>query len=238
VNEEARVSVEKKDAAVLFDVDGTLMDTVYLHTVAWWEAFRQAGHIVPMSAVHRCIGMGSDHLLDRLLGQDRDRDGDSALSTAHDTLYAQYATRLAPLDGAADLLRECAKRGWRIVLASSAKSAELRTMRDALDADDVIDAATTADDVDASKPSPDLVGQALERAGVPAGHAVFVGDTVWDAEAAGRADVPCVGVLSGGWTRGELTRGGAVEVHEGPADLLAHIGESVLRDPGALPRKA
>jgi len=223
-----------RDAAVLFDVDGTLMDTVYLHTVAWWEALRQAGRTVPMSAVHRCVGMGSDHLLDRLLGTRRDHGGDSALSAAHDTLYAQFWTRLAPLEGAADLLRACAGRGWRIVLASSAKSAELRVMRDALGADDVIDAATTADEVEASKPSPDLVGRALERAGVPAGRAVFVGDTAWDAEAAAAAGVACVGLLSGGWTREELLRAGAVAVHENPADLLAHLDAGVLRGPGAL----
>jgi HAD superfamily hydrolase (TIGR01509 family) len=223
-----------KDAAALFDVDGTLMDTVHLHTVAWWEALRQRGHVVPMSVVHRCIGMGSDHLLDRLLGEDRDRGGDSALSAAHDALYAQYWTRLAPLDGAAGLLRACAERGWRIVLASSAKGEELRVMRDALGADDVIDAATTADDVESSKPSPDLVGRALERAGVPPRRAVFVGDTAWDAAAAHRAGVACIGVLTGGWSREELAGAGMSEIHEGPADLLDHLDGSVLRAPHAL----
>jgi HAD superfamily hydrolase (TIGR01509 family) len=228
------VSNGKKDAAALFDVDGTLMDTVHLHTVSWWEALRQQGHVVPMSAVHRCIGMGSDHLLDRLLGEDRDRGDDSTLSAAHDTLYAQYWSRLVPLEGAADLLRACAKRGWRIVLASSAKGGELAVMRKALGADDVIDAVTTADDVEASKPSPDLVGQALERAGVPPARAVFVGDTAWDAAAAHRAGVRCVGVLTGGWSREELTGAGMTEVHDGPADLLAGLDGSVLRGPDAL----
>jgi HAD superfamily hydrolase (TIGR01509 family) len=222
---------QRQRAAVLFDVDGTLMDTVYLHTVAWWEALRQHGTRVPMSLVHRSIGMGSDHLLDRLLGSDRDHDGDADLSAAHDALYAQYWTRLIPLDGAADLLRACSARGWRVVLASSAKKAELRVMREALGADDVIDAVTTADDVESSKPSPDLVVQALERAGVPADHAVFVGDTVWDVEAAGRAGVRCIGLLSGGWSREELTGGGAVDVYEGPADLLAHLDDGALADP-------
>ncbi|MFC4031141.1 HAD family hydrolase [Streptomyces polygonati] len=222
----------RRDTAVLFDVDGTLMDTVYLHTVAWWEALRQYGERAPMSRVHRGVGMGSDHLLDRLLGDDRDHDRDSALSAAHDALYAQFWTRLAPLEGAADLLRACAARGWRVVLASSASERELRVMRDALGADDAIDAVTTADDVDASKPSPDLVARALERAGVPASRAVFVGDAVWDAEAAGRAGVRCVGLLSGGMSREELTGAGAEEVYEGPADLLARLDRSLLADPG------
>jgi HAD superfamily hydrolase (TIGR01509 family) len=221
----------KKNAAALFDVDGTLVDTVYLHTVAWWEALRQHGHMVPMNAVHRSIGMGADHLLDRLLDADRDHDGDSALSAAHDTLYAQYWTRLAPLDGAADLLRACAERGWRIVLSSSASERELRVMRDAIGADDVIDAATASDDVPASKPSPDMVERALERAEVPAGHAVFVGDAVWDAEAAGRAGVRRIGLLSGGISAQELTGAGAEEIYHGPADLLARLDQSLLRDP-------
>ncbi|WP_329129667.1 HAD family hydrolase [Streptomyces sp. NBC_01476] len=221
-------------AAALFDVDGTLMDTVYLHTVAWWEALRQAGRQVPMSVTHRSIGMGSDHLLDRLLGEDRDKDGDSRLTASHDALYAQYWTRLAPLEGAADLLRACADRGWQVVLASSASSAELRVMRDALGADEVITAVTTADDVASSKPAPDLVHQALERAGVPAGRAVFVGDAVWDALAARRAGVRCVGLLSGGMSRAELTEGGAEEVWEGPAQLLARLDESLLAAPGRL----
>jgi HAD superfamily hydrolase (TIGR01509 family) len=176
--------------------------------------------------------MGGDHLLERLLGADRDRERDSALSAAHDALYAQYWTRLAPLEGAADLLRACAARGWRVVLASSASGRELRVMRDALGADEVIDAVTTADDVEASKPSPDLVERALERAEVPAERAVFVGDAVWDAQAAGRAGVRCVGLLSGGMSREELTGAGAQEVYEGPAELLARLDGSVLGDPG------
>jgi len=221
----------RQGAAVLFDVDGTLTDTVYLHTVCWWEALRQHGEQVPMSLIHRSIGMGSDHLLDRLLGADRDRERDGALSSAHDALYAQYWTRLAPLEGAADLLRACAARGWRVVLASSASGRELRVMRDALGADEVIDAVTTADDVEASKPSPDLVERALERAEVPAERAVFVGDAVWDAQAAGRAGVRCVGLLSGGMSREELTGAGAQEVYEGPAELLARLDGSVLGDP-------
>ncbi|MEU3465974.1 HAD family hydrolase [Streptomyces sp. NPDC006733] len=222
---------EQAGGAVLFDVDGTLMDTVYLHTVAWWEAFRQKGHQVPMASIHRTIGMGSDHLLDRLLGEDRDRDEDEELSAAHTALYAQYWSRLPPLEGAADLLRACADRGWTVVLASSASGEEFQVMKEALGADDAIDASTKADDVDASKPSPDLVQVALERAGVAPERAVFVGDAVWDAQAAGRAGVRCLGVLSGGVSRQELLDAGAEQVYEGPADLLARLADSPLSDP-------
>ncbi|HEU5352836.1 MAG TPA: HAD family hydrolase [Actinocrinis sp.] len=217
--------------AVLFDVDGTLIDTAYLHAVTWWQAFRQAGLTVPMARVHRAIGMGSDHLLDHLLGPDRDKDGDSALGASHDALFAAYWPSLQPFDGAARLLHACQQRGWRVVLASSAKDDELSAMRAALDAESSIDAVTGASDVESSKPAPDLVEQALERAGVPPERAVFVGDTRWDVEAAARAGVPCVGMLSGGWSRAELEQAGAVEVYEGPAELLGKLDGSVLSQP-------
>lgn len=228
------MSSQRASGAVLFDVDGTLMDSVYLHTVAWWEAFRQKGHQVPMASIHRSIGMGSDHLLDRLLGGERDHDEDDALSAAHDALYAQYWSRLTPLKGAAELLRACAERGWAVVLASSASGEEFHVMKNALDADDAIDASTKADDVNASKPSPDLVQVALKRAGVAPERAVFVGDAVWDAQAAQQAGVRCLGVLSGGISRQELLDAGAEQVYDGPDDLLTRIDDSALGDPNRL----
>ncbi|WP_101254777.1 HAD family hydrolase [Streptomyces barkulensis] len=222
------MSGDGTERAVLFDVDGTLVDTTYLHTVAWWEALRQAGRRVPMSVIHRTIGMGSDQLLARFLGEDRDPEEAAAVSAAHHTLYAEYWPRLAPLDGAAELLRACADRGWTVVLASSARGDELEAMRRAVGADEAVTAATSSDDVEASKPAPDLVRSALDHARVTPDRAVFVGDTVWDVVACERADVPCVGVLSGGITRRELEEAGAAEVYENPADLLAHLDSSLL----------
>ncbi|MYT28593.1 MULTISPECIES: HAD family hydrolase [unclassified Streptomyces] len=216
--------------AAVFDVDGTLVDSTYLHAVTWWEAFRQAGHRVQMAAIHRSVGMGADHLIDHLLGPDRNEpDQDEAISTAHTALYAQYWTRLAPLNGAADLLRACAARGWRVVLASSATGPELDAMRKALDAEDAITTVTSADDVRSSKPSPDLVQQALEQSGAAPQDAVFVGDTVWDMRAGGRAHVPCIGVLSGGFCRSELLDAGAQEVYADAGELRAHLDTSPLR---------
>jgi HAD superfamily hydrolase (TIGR01509 family) len=214
-------------AAVLFDVDGTLVDSNYLHAVCWWEAFTQAGHDVPMARIHRSIGMGSGQMLDSLL-PGRDRDGDAGLRAAHGALYATYWSRQRPLPGAADLLRACKKRGLRVVLASSADAREFAALRGALDADDAIDEATSSADVERSKPAPDLVRVALDKAGVEPDAAVFVGDTVWDVEACGKAGVPCIGVLSGGISRAELLEAGAAEVYDGPAELLAGLPRSIL----------
>ena len=209
-------------------MDGTLVDTNYLHAVTWWEAFAQAGHRVPMTDIHRAIGMGSDKLLDELLPPDRDQDADADMRAAHSTLYATYWSRLRPLTGAADLLRACKRRGLAVVLASSADEPEFKALRAALDAEDAIDAATFAGDVESAKPAPDLVQVALAKADVPEDQAVFIGDTVWDVQACQKAGVPCIGLLSGGISRDELTTAGAAEVYPGPADLLAALSDSLL----------
>jgi HAD superfamily hydrolase (TIGR01509 family) len=215
--------------AVLFDVDGTLVDSNYLHAVTWWEAFSQAGyHEVPMADIHRAVGMGSDLLLDKLLPDGRDKDQDATIRAAHSALYSTYWTRLQPLRGVADLLRACKKRDLRVVLASSADEPEFNALRAALDAEDAIDEATFAGDVESSKPAPDLVQVALDKAGVRADEAVFVGDTVWDVQASQKAGVRCVGFLSGGISRDELADAGAVAIYDGPADLLGHFPGALL----------
>ena len=225
----ATKKAEERVTAALFDVDGTLVDTNYLHAVTWWEAFGQAGYQVPMAQIHRAIGMGSGLMLDKLLPADRDSDADADIRTTHTALYATYRSRLRPLPGAADLLRAAKRRGLTVVLASSADEAEFTMLRAALDAEDAIDAATFSGDVEASKPAPDLVEVALDKAGVPAGQAVFIGDTVWDVEACQKAGVTCIGLLSGGVSRDELTSAGAAEVYPGPAELLAAFDDSLLR---------
>ena len=217
--------------AVLFDVDGTLVDTTYLHAVAWWEAFAQAGHDVPMAWIHRAIGMGSDQLLDVLLPAERDTSSDAAISAAHGALCSVYWSRLRPLPGAADLLRACHQHGLRVVLASSADPAELDVLMAALDADGAVDEATSAGDVDQSKPAPDLVQVALDKVGLRPAEAMFVGDAVWDAQACQRAGVPCVGVLSGGFSQAELLDAGAVRVYRDAAEILAAFPASLLEEP-------
>ncbi|MDX3854547.1 HAD family hydrolase [Streptomyces sp. AK02-01A] len=216
--------------AALFDVDGTLVDTNYLHVTTWWEAFREAGHKVPMPMIHRAIGLGAADLIAHLLGDDRDRDQDAEISAAHTTLYGTYLDRLPAIEGAADVLRSLADRGWRIVLVTSAGGSELTALRRAIDADDVIDGTTSADDVAAGKPAPDPVRQALGLAGAEPERAVFVGDTVWDMQAASRAGVRGVALLSGGVPRDALESGGAKEVYEDPTDLLARLDTSLFVD--------
>jgi HAD superfamily hydrolase (TIGR01509 family) len=208
----------------LFDVDGTLVDTNYLHAVTWWEAFGQAGYDVPMTRIHRAIGMGSDQLLDALLPNDRDNAGDSSIRAAHSALYAAYRGRLRPFSRAAELLRACRRSGLDVVLASSADAPEFALLREALAAEDAISLAVSGADVVASKPAPDLVMAALERSGARPQDAVFVGDTVWDVEACDRAGVPCIGVRGGGITGADLMEAGAVAVFADPADLLASTG--------------
>ncbi|MER7054037.1 HAD family hydrolase [Streptomyces sp. NPDC000351] len=214
------------ERAAVFDVDGTLADTNHLHVATWWEAFRQAGHRVPMHAIHRAVGLASTDLIGHLLGEDRDTDQDARLSAAHKALYGQYYDRLPALPDAGELLRRLAGDGWKVVLATSAGGPELSALRRAIDADDAISATASADDVDAGKPSPEPVEHALELAGVPAERAVFVGDTVWDMRAGSRAGVRCVAVLCGGLPRADLEGAGADAVYADPADLLASLKES------------
>lgn len=190
--------------AALFDVDGTLTDTNHLHVTSWWEALRQAGHDVAMHDIHRAIGLPGEDLLDHLLGDGHHKDEYDTLGAAHDTLYGTYFDRLPPLDSAAELLRELHRRGWRVVLVTSAQDHELDALRRAIDADDAITATASADDVSEGKPAPDPVQHGLDLADAPAHSAVFVGDTVWDMKAGARAGVACVGLLCGGIPRADL----------------------------------
>ncbi|MFF7970099.1 HAD-IA family hydrolase [Streptomyces sp. NPDC007905] len=216
------------DRAAVFDVDGTLVDTNHLHVVTWWEAFRQAGHHVPMHAIHRAVGLGSTDLIAHLLGEDRDKDQDAGLSAAHTSLYGQYFDRLPALPKAGELLRRLRRDGWTVVLATSASGAELGALRRAIDADEVISGTASAEDVREGKPAPEPVEHALELAGAPASRSVFVGDTVWDMRAGTQAGVRCVGLLSGGIPRADLEEAGAETVYNDPADLLAQLAGSPL----------
>jgi HAD superfamily hydrolase (TIGR01509 family) len=211
-----------KPPAVLFDVDGTLVDSTYLHVYAWQRAFDDES--VPVSAwqIHRCIGMDGTKLV-RILSGDAPDDVQDRLSDGHSRYYRDTTPLLAPLPGARELLRRVADLGLQVVLATSAPEDEFEVLRKVLSCDDVVAATTTSRDVDTAKPEPGIVAVALERGGVPADRAVFVGDAVWDAHAAAGAGVPCIGLLSGGIAREELQAAGAAPVFEDPQDLLRHL---------------
>ena len=214
--------------AVLFDVDGTLVDTNYLHVFTWMSAFHAVGSPVDGAAVHQAIGMGAPQLIERLLGPDTARRLGDQAKDQHTTRYRETFPLMRPFDGAAELLRRVAEQA-SVVLATSAGPDELSELLRVLDADDAITAVTGADDVDHAKPDPDLIEVALEKAKVPPTRAIMVGDTVWDIKAAGRVGLPCVAVTSGGIGRAELYEAGAVAVYQGVADLLQNLEQSPLR---------
>jgi HAD superfamily hydrolase (TIGR01509 family) len=209
--------------AVLFDVDGTLVDTNYLHAVAWAEAFATHGYDVPTSTCHRLIGQGSDRLVASAIGRH-----DDAVVTTHSDIYGAQLHRLRAFPQAAELLRTTKRNGLVVVLATSASSHDVEHLCAAIDADDAIDGVTTKDDVEASKPDPEIVRVGLDLAGVNAAAAVFVGDTVWDIEAAARADLRCVCVLTGGIEESVLRGAGAAEIYNDVADLLMRFPDSAL----------
>ena len=212
-----------RGAGVIFDVDGTLLDTNYLHVTAWWEAFRERGHDVACADIHRAIGLSSDDLITRVLGRP-----DPSVSAAHSRYIAPYLGRMRPLAGAPDLLRDTARRGLNVVLATSAKDEELDLMLDALGARDALDTVVSSGDVDQAKPHPEIVQKALEESGTDPDRAVMIGDTVWDVLAAQRAGLPCVGLLSGGISEEELRGAGAAETYPGPAALLGKLEGSAI----------
>ncbi|NUP59216.1 MAG: HAD family hydrolase [Pseudarthrobacter sp.] len=213
---------------VLFDVDGTLIDSSYLHTISWWGAFRQYGYDVPMASIHYFVGMGGARLVDNLLPDGRDRAEDEDIMASHGALYASHWPSLRAFNGSKDLLGQCHAGGLAVALASSARKKDLQVMRDVLDADAFIDAATSANDAEESKPAPDILQAALDAVGMDAADAVYVGDAVWDMKAAAALGIPSIGVTCGGVNAAELRKAGAAEVYDGPRDLLDNLGSSAI----------
>jgi len=214
--------------AVLFDVDGTLVDSAYVHTMAWWQAFRQHQYDVPMAAIHWYVGMGGDRLVDSLLPAGRDKSADAEIMASHAAVFATGWPSLRALDGAKDLLAQCHAGGLAVALASSARKEDLAASRKALAADAFIHAATSANDAKESKPAPDILIAALEAVGATPAGAVFVGDAVWDMKAAGALGMPAIGVTCGGRSAAELFDAGAAEVYTGPRDLLDNLQQSAI----------
>lgn len=206
--------------AVVLDVDGTLVDTNYQHALAWFRAFRQNDVIVPVWIIHRAIGMGGDQLVSAVAGDEVEAEKGDEIREAEKPLYLAMVDEVQAFEGATELLRELGERGHRLILASSAKQDEVDRYLDLLEARDLVADWTTSAEVDETKPQPDLVEAALEKAGTR--DAVMVGDTVWDVEAARRAGIPTIGVMSGGFARSELLDAGAAEVFDSVAALRKH----------------
>lgn len=219
---------DQQPPAVLFDVDGTLVDSNYLHVHAWYRAFSDLRIPVQSWAIHRSIGMDGEKLLEALAA-DADDDVRNQLKELHTRYYRETTPLLSPLPGAREILDRIDSLGLQVVLATSAPEDELATLRDVLDRDDLISTATSSEDVETAKPEPDIVKIALARADVTPQQAVFVGDAVWDAKASAAAGVTCIGVLSGGVSRGELEDAGAEVVFDNALDLCAHLAESPVQ---------
>jgi HAD superfamily hydrolase (TIGR01509 family) len=208
------------------------VDSNYLHVYAWTRAFEEAGVAVESWRIHRSIGMDGDRLIQSLAG-DADEDAQQKADELHTRYLKEAAPLLRALPGARELLERVSSLGLQVVLASSASEEELSMSRSVLDCDDLISAATSSKDVETAKPDPAIVDIAMQRAGVDADRAVYVGDAVWDIIACGRLSVPAIGLLSGGVSRGELEKAGAQAVFDNPRDLCEHIDGSPIAALGA-----
>jgi HAD superfamily hydrolase (TIGR01549 family) len=209
--------------AAILDVDGTLVDTNYHHAIAWYRAFRQHDELLPVWRIHRHIGMGGDHLVKALCGDEVDEHKGDDIRGAEKDHYMALIEEVKPLEGSRDLMVDLKERGHRVVLASSAKPDEVDHYLDLLDARELADDWTTSEDVDATKPEPDLVRAGIEKAG--ADEAAMVGDSTWDCEAAGRAGIATVAVLTGGFSEAELRDAGAVSVYSSIVELRDSLDE-------------
>jgi HAD superfamily hydrolase (TIGR01509 family) len=213
----------RRRAGVLFDMDGTLVDTNYLHTVAWWRAFCDAGEWVPMNAVHRLVGMGGEQLVPALLGRECPQ-----AAAGRSRRYHELASEIRPFPGAAELLRLTREAGLAVVIATSSPRRELEACLSVLQADQSISLVTTADDVSSSKPEPDVLVEAIRRASLDPARVLAVGDSIWDVRAARAAGLGCVAVESGGFSRHELNEDGALHVYRDVEELCRQFWTSPL----------
>ncbi len=210
---------------VLFDIDGTLLDSNYHHALAWSRAFQR--HEIPVAVwdIHRHIGMGGDRLVAAVAGDEAEEQHGDALRQAWEQEFDEIIEQTRLLAGARELLAELGRRGLAVVLASSGIPRHTKRAADLLHAHEHTDAATSSADAEASKPDPELLDEALARVGGERGF--MVGDAVWDVEAASKEGLPAVGLLCGGYGRAELLEAGAVAVYRDPADLLEHLDEAL-----------
>jgi HAD superfamily hydrolase (TIGR01509 family) len=213
--------------AVLFDVDGTLVDSNDAHAHAWVASFAEHGVTVDFAHVRRCIGMGGDKLMPAVSGVDEDSAAGAAIARRRSEIFAErFLPHLKPFRDAGRLVAELKARGYTIVAASSAKRDELQPLLAIVGADALMDASTSSDDAANSKPDPDILQAALTRAGAAPADAVMIGDTPYDIEASLRAGIAVIAFRCGGWADHDLK--GAIAIYDGPWDLLSRLGDSPL----------
>ena len=210
--------------AIIFDVDGTLVDSVDLHAEAWQRAFAHFGHDFDVADLRGQIGKGGDQLMPVFLSPDEvERRGKEIEAYRGDLFKSEYLSRVRGFPEVRTLFEALRARGYRIALASSAKAAELEAYKKAAAVEGLTDVETSSDDAERSKPYPDIFEAALDKLGLSPGEAVVVGDTPYDAEAARKAGIACVGVLCGGFAEADLRAAGAGRIFRDPADLLARL---------------
>jgi HAD superfamily hydrolase (TIGR01509 family) len=215
-------------AVAVLDIDGTLVDTNYHHAIAWYRAFREHGLVLPVWRIHRHIGMGGDQLVAALTDEQTERELGDDIRETETKGYFELIEEVETMDGSRELIERLKERGHTVVLASSAKQDEVEHYLDLLKARDLADAWTTSADVEATKPAPDLVSAALERAGGSSDDAVMVGDTPWDVKAADGAGVGTLAVLTGGFSAQELREARALDVFESVRELCEGLDRTPL----------
>jgi HAD superfamily hydrolase (TIGR01549 family) len=219
------MSTARPPAAIL-DIDGTLVDSNYHHAIAWYRAFRQYDVVLPVWRIHRHIGMGGDQLLAAVAGEEVERERGEDIRAAETERYAELIEEVRPLEGARELIEDLKDDGRQVVLASSAKPQEVEHYLDLLDARELADGWTTSGDVERTKPDPDLIHAALER--LDGDRAVMVGDSTWDCQAARKAGVETLAVLTGGFSAQELFDAGALSVFATITELRERLRSTAL----------
>src|ERR1700691_857987 len=215
--------------AAIFDLDGTLLDSVDLHALAWHEAMAKFGHDVTFEQVRSQIGKGGDKLIPVFLSADEQRDhGKEMEEWRGERFKTAYLPLVRPFSAVPDLLRRVRDAGVRVAIASSAKKDELDRYLDIARIADLVDVKTSSDDAEESKPAPDIFEVVLKKLNIEGSDAVAIGDSPYDAEAAGKAKIATIGVLCGGFTEASLRAAGCVEIYPGPAALFARFEDSLL----------
>ena len=219
-------------SVLLTDVDGTLLDSNGLHAESWRRTFEHFGIQVGFDEAWQQIGKGSDQLLPRFVPEaDRERLEPQIKEFRKDIFHRDYMPRIVAFAKARELLQKVRKEGMKIALATSSDPEDLAKYAKIIGMEDLVDEASSSGDAKASKPEPDIFAAALNKVGMTAREAVALGDTPWDAEAAGKLGIPVIGLTCGGWKADDLRDAGCVEVWQDPADLLLHFDDSALRIP-------